>query len=382
MKMDNVIEKLRAYISNGGRFRKGEEPGIGEPFYTDCMVNKIETGCTPGDLIQIETNEGIYKGTMLDLEGTCLILMQGRQVAPDRSNTKNFFVGDIKSVRIIKKGEPLDRSEVDPHYWIGHTDPAHAEKFWEILRLHDRELRAEDCRHFLGVYPSIAFDGAHVVAVNGGCELYWPFDNDGVSAEVYLLGRDGKEYMKAPCKVVPCLREGTYHAYNYRNEENAWLFAYLPNGSAVYEDVTLVCVWKIKASNNGTVTEKRIISMYTIGEIGSVKDEKNMYFLSMSAIPLMEYGEAIFDHTFILEELMSYDSVFLLGDRENGGISITSVKESVMDTKYAKTVGRVLSKVQMNAVTEDQVTGVLVNRADVVDGYYSSTRWLCRDMYK
>ena len=64
-----------------------------------------------------------------------------------------------------------------------------------------RKRRELDKANFKEVYKDVPFENSHVFGIIRGCRLYYPFQNEGVSAEIYIVQNNGNHAEKVPCKV-------------------------------------------------------------------------------------------------------------------------------------------------------------------------------------
>lgn len=391
MNRTDTILKIRNFVKNGGRLRKNEEPRYGEPFYGEYTRKKIESDYQPGDMVQITTNDKISIGIFLEISGGNVnLLIKGKKVWNSGKNVEKCWIKDIKFMYLLEaKEDAFDMDEVDPlnRYHMGH-DYVENDNWCKKPNL---ERRNRDQQQFTKVYPDVDFCNSHIINVPYGCTLYWPFHNEGITAEIYLVYGDGSKVINIPCTVkTPFSNKNSYHAFNYKNPQcdTCYLYTYLPDCHKEYQNINLVCIWKIKTTIRGSLAEIKVIHINHIEKIEPVEDDRNLHFTDMRTTTLVGYGEELFsNHQWVLEKLMNFDSMFLLESEED---AIIPIKESNNDFTYGLLAHLVyhgfhMQKLLETICSENQSTlpvEVYVDKNEVLDGYYSSSWRKCRKEYK
>lgn len=391
MSRTDTILKIRNFVENGGRFQKNVEPRCGEPFYKDYMMSKIRSDYQPGDTVQIATNNKISIGIFLGISGGHVnLLIKGKKVWNSCKNVEKCRIKDIKSMYLLDaKEDPFDMNEVDPlnEYHMGHGCADNDNWY----KKPNSERRSRDQQQFAKVYPDVDFCDSHIINVPYGCTLYWPFRNEGITAEIYLVNGDGSKVINIPCTVkTPFPNKNSYHAFNYKKSQydTCYLYTYLPDCHKEYQNINLVCIWKIKTTISGSSTEIKVIHINHIEKIKPVEDERNLHFTDMRTTTLLGYGEELFSNDmWVLEALMNFDSMFLLESEED---AIIPIKESDNDLMYGLLAhlayhGFHVQKLLETICSENQPTlpvEVYVDKNEVLDGYYSSSWRKCRKEYE
>lgn len=378
-----LIQKIQEFVKNGGRLRAGVEPRRGEPFYAEYMEKKIKSLYKPGDKIQIIAGDTVYVGTLLSAWCNRVSLMvEGKRVWKSKDNVKDILTKRIQADSLIEpKQDNFDIDEVDPNCQF-HWKHDAKDDYWNEKTESRKKQRMNDKSEFNAVYPDVSFEDSHVIAISDGCSLYFPYYNKSIEAEVYLVQGNANKIVEIPCKVgTPYQNKNSYHAYNFKKpyHDQCCLYTYLPDCQKKYENVHLVCVWKIKIPIGGRDREIKIVNIDHIEKLEPIVDERNLHIRSMMHVLSLLGEENLFkDMNYALESLMDYESAFLLDCRDD---SFIPLKESSMDEKYAFIANMSLHHFQihelMKTICSDNPSApfgeIYVNKDDVAEGYYSSS---------
>lgn len=311
-----MLGEMISFIENGGRLRAGDEPKYGEPFYGEYMQQYINRNYKPGDRVRITTDNDTFEGIILviDTEYRLELLLSGRTVHKDKRNKRDILYRQIQAIELLQKDDgSFDLATVDPLEWEWRQNRGSIFSDEEELEM-DRKRRLVIQKEFQQVYP-VDFAKSHVIYIEDGCSLYFPFDHDKISAEIFMV-RDEDKVTRIPCKTgTPYPNKNSYHAYNSKSEGgHPNLLLYLPDNGFRYEDVNIVCVWTIEARISGEKenTTIKIVNIHHIEEIQQIKEGRNLIFAEMRSWPLLEYGKELFTKTpHPLEDLMDYDMYFV-----------------------------------------------------------------------
>jgi len=396
--MTDMIDRLVNFVENGGRLHKGEEPKYGQPFYGDYMKQYISAHYNLGDRVKVTTDRQVYEGMILTIGFRFNLLMSGRKVHKDKRNKKEIRYEEIQTIELIKEKDNLfDLAVVDPDEWKWQNEKDDNLMFSHKKTEHSKNKRHRDCEEFHKVYPEVDFDKSHIIKINDGCRLYWPFNHNGITAEVFMV-RDEDKITPVPCKTgTPFPNKNSYHAYNCKPKDSyPDLYMYLPDNGFCYEDVNIVCVWTI----NTTVAEKnsviKVINIHHVGKIKPVKDERNMIFVDMSVLPLLGYGNSLFNETrssSLLTSMMNRDLYIVFDLKNDAGLAVKSpedLEEDEMD-KYFLMSAMAISNFDLQEVvcriTRSQeecspLVEVFCNIDHEPERYYSSAWRHCRKEYE
>ena len=383
----DIINKLYTFVENGGRLEKGREPVYGEPFYHDYMYQLIKLKYEIGDRLRIESEDGTIEGIMISFcNYEITLLTSGNKVWKRKNagchsvNTKYVRMHRIKSVELVEKKKPdFDLDVVDEYKYYHDRNTPKID--WNEKTEIRRKRRELDKANFKEVYKDVPFENSHVFGIIRGCRLYYPFQNEGVSAEIYIVQNNGNHAEKVPCKVgTPYPNKNSYHAYNYNEKgSDCWLYTYLPDEKKEYEHVSIVCVWTVKLRINKKKTDIKFVHIYQIGNINSAQDEYNFHFIDISYAPIFGYGNELLtnENSSLMESIMDNDSLFILYQNED---VIRPIKESEDDEVYAFIAQQALAhfsaKELMEMLSSDNSSlpvEVAVEKEDVLQGYYSSS---------
>ena len=316
-----MLDKIKDFVENGGRLRKGEEPRFGEPFYGDYMKQYLSLHYKPGDKVKLQEvfhngESKTYEGIIISMDYTLSLLASGKTVHKDKRNKKYIHYSFIKSIELIKTDDgTFDLSVVDPDEWNRLKNMEKHKESDDERTESRKKCRAKDEREFHLVYPEVDFKKSHVIKVCDGCAMYWPFKYDEITAEIFMV-RDGDKITPIPCKTgTPFPNKNSIHAYNCKEKDKyPDLYLYLPDYGFCYEDVNIVCVWTINTSISGKETTIKKVNIHHVGEISPIKDEHNMIFVDMHIYPLLEHGNSLFTEkrAGILADMMDKDMYFVI----------------------------------------------------------------------
>lgn len=332
-----MIKEIMSFVENGGRLRKGEEPRYGEPFYGKYLKQYMSLHYKLGDKVKLQevfpngenkTYEGIIISMDYDLHLS--LLTSGKTVHKDKRNKKYIHYSFIKSIELIKAGDgKFDLSAVDPDEWNRRSNMEKHKESDDAKTEGRKKRRAEDEREFHLVYPEVDFNKSHIIKVPDGCAMYWPFDYDEITAEIFMV-RDGDKITSIPCKTgTPFPNKKSIHAYNCEEKDKyPDLYMHLPDYGFCYEDVNIVCIWTINTSISGKKAMIKKISIHHVGEISPIKDEHNMIFVDMHILPLLEHGASLFTQSVgMLESMMDKEMYFVIDAKDDADdVAILPVK--------------------------------------------------------
>lgn len=396
----DTISTIQQFVKNGGRYKKDREPVCGEPFYGKYMAQLIKKDYELGDKIQVEMDNGkVYSGLLMrntwcDID----LLVSGSKIWKNRQNLKYFNFNNMKTLTLIEKRNPeFDIDKADPEYLCHKRENEDGVDYSDV-DTNGIETRNKNKVAFESVYPDVSFDDSHVICIENGCSLFFPFTNGGVSAEVYLVQKNGMNAKKIECKVGrPYPNKCSYHAYNSKDKEynDVDLYTYLPDANAEYHDVYIVCVWTVDMTDvHGNYLQ--YIQMYEIGTIKPQADKKNTHFINMRISPICGHKDLFTkEHQYELEKIMDRKSVFFLDivsldsncealascalDSVDDAYVITSLKESDDEDSLFFLAEQALShfdiKEMLQSLIIDGVEAehieVTVDYEDVSPGYFS-----------
>lgn len=381
--LTDEISTIQQFVKNGGRYEKDREPAYGEPFYGEYMQQLIKKDYELGDKIQVEMDNGkVYSGLLMrsccrDVE----ILVLGNKVWKNRQNLKSLFLEDVTALKLIKKRNPeFDMDKADPTYWCHEQKDADYTDYANVDTNGIRQ-RNKNKEAFDRVYPDVSFDDSHVICIENGCSLFFPFTNGGVSAEVYLVQKNGMNAKKIECKVGrPYPNKCSYHAYNSRDKEynEVNLYTYLPDANAEYHDVYIVCVWTVDMIEDYG-KDLKFVQMYEIGTIEPQVGKKNTHFITMNISSICGHNDLFTkEHKYELEKIMDRKSVFFLNSMDDVYV-ITSLKESDDEGSLCFLAEQALSHFNIKEMLQglmiekvlDEHIEVTVDYEDVSPGYFS-----------
>ena len=222
----DTISTIQQFVKNGGRYEKDREPAYGEPFYGKYMEQLIKRDYELGDKIQVEMDNGkVYSGLLMRNAWYYMdLLVSGSKIWKSRQNLKAFNLNNIKTLTLIEKRNPeFDMDKADPEYLCHkreNEDGVDDGVDYSDVDTNGIETRNKNKAAFERVYPDVSFDDSHVICIEDGCSLFFPFTNGGVSAEVYIVQKNGMNAKKIECKVGrPYPNKCSYHAYNNKDKE-------------------------------------------------------------------------------------------------------------------------------------------------------------------
>ena len=399
-----MVEQLKLFVENGGRLRTNEEPKFGEPFYGEYMKQFLSVHYKPGDRVKLQekvyNNESkTYEGLIIEFGYSLSLLISGRKVHKNKQNKKDIRYDYIKSIEMIKSDDgTFDLSVVDPYQWEWNNNyNKNDTDLWHKKTENRKKQRDEDQKEFHQVYQNVDFEKAHVIKINDGCGLYWPFDYNSISAEVFMI-RDNDKITYIPCKTgTPFPNKNSFHAYNCKkNNTYPDLYLYLPDNGFRYENVNIACVWTI----NTTISEKdtviKVVNIHHVGEIKPIEDEYNMIFIDMSVCPLLGYGKSLFTNsrdTSLLTCMMNRDLYAILNLTDDTA-SIVKLPEELDEEKLEKYL--FMSVMAINSFELQGVVKYIVNNQEEQfpyvelfcnidkepERYYSSAWHNCRKEYQ
>lgn len=197
------------------------------------------------------------------------LLISGNKVWKNQQNVKEIPWHHIRSVELSKKRKSdFDINSVDTEARYQPHTKLYEDGFWEEKTENRRKRREEDKEQFQAACKDVPFEDSHVFCIDYGCRLYFPFKNNGVSAEVYIVQDMESMPEKIPCKVgTPYPNKNSYHAYNHKDSDgDCQLYTYLPDAEKEYEHVSIVCVWTVKLPVTGKSTNIKFVHIYWAGK--------------------------------------------------------------------------------------------------------------------
>ena len=383
----DMISTIQQFVKNGGRYEKDREPGCGEPFYGKYMEQLVKRDYELGDKIQVEMDNGeVYSGLLMrntwcDID----LLVSGSKIWKNRQNLKYFYFNNIKTITLIEKRNPeFDMDKADTEYLCHkreNEDGVDDGVDYSDVDTNGIETRNKNKAAFERVYPDVSFDDSHVICIEDGCSLFFPFTNGGVSAEVYIVQKNGMNAKKIECKVgKPYPNKCSYHAYNSKDKEynDVDLYTYLPDANAEYHDVYIVCVWTVDMTDiHGNYLQ--FVQMYEIGTIKPQVGKKNTHFITMRISSICGHKDLFTkEHQYELEKIMDRKSVFFLNSMDDAYV-ITSLKESDDEGSLCFLAEQALSHFNIKEMLQglmiekvlDEHIEVTVDYEDVSPGYFS-----------
>ena len=388
------ISTIQQFVKNGGRYEKGREPAYGEPFYGKYMEQLIKKDYELGDKIQVEMDNGkVYSGVLMRNAWYYMdLLVSGSKIWKSRQNLKAFNLHNIKTLTLIEKRNPeFDMDKADPEYLCHKRENEDGVDYRDV-DTNGIETRNKNKAAFEKVYPDVSFDDSHVICIENGCSLFFPFTNGGVSAEVYLVQKNGMNAKKIECKVGrPYPNKCIYHAYNSKDKEynDVDLYTYLPDANAEYHDVYIVCVWTVDMIED-YCKDLKFVQMYEIGTIEPQVGKKNTHFITMRISSICGHKDLfIKEHQYELEKIMDRKSVFFLNSIDDAYV-ITPLKESDDEGSLCFLAEQALShfdiKEMLQSLIIDGVEAehieVTVDYEDVSPGYFSGNHRKGRKGYQ
>lgn len=396
----DTISTIQQFVKNGGRYEKDREPVCGEPFYGKYMEQLVKRDYELGDKIQVEMDNGkVYSGLLMRNAWSYMdLLVSGSKIWKSRQNLKAFNLNNIKTLTLIEKRNPeFDMDKADPEYLCHKRENEDGIDYSDV-DTNGIETRNKNKAAFERIYPDVSFDDSHVICIKDGCSLFFPFTNGGISAEVYLVQKNGMNAKKIECKVGrPYPNKCSYHAYNSKDKEynDVDLYTYLPDANAEHHDVYIVCVWTVDMTDiHGNYLQ--YIQMYEIGTIKPQVGKKNTHFINMRISPICGHKDLFAkEHQYELEKIMDRKSVFFLDivsldsncealascalDFVDDAYVITSLKESDDEDSLFFLAEQALShfdiKEMLQSLIIDGVEAehieVTVDYEDVSPGYFS-----------
>lgn len=396
-----MLDKIKEFVENGGRLRKGEEPRFGEPFYGDYMKQYLSLHYKPGDKVKLQ--EVFNNGESKNCEGIIIsmdydlhlsLLTSGKTVHKDKRNKKYIHYSFIKSIELIKADDgKFDLSAVDPDEWNRLKNMEKYKESDDEKTESRKECRAKDEREFHLVYPEVDFHKSHIIKVCDGCTMYWPFDYDEITAEIFMV-RDMDKITPIPCETgTPFPNKKSVHAYNCKEKDSyPDLYLYLPDYGFCYEDVNIVCVWTINTSIDGKKATVKKVNIYHVGEISPIKDEHNMIFIDMHILPLLEHGDSLFaESAHMLESMMNKEMYFVISTEDDNAdeaailpLKLPAVQSNNETEKYlCMALGSLVSSLEEDE-EEKMVARIetFCSIDTVPERYYSSAWRKCRKGYE
>lgn len=383
----DIISTIQQFVKNGGRYEKDREPAYGEPFYGKYMEQLIKRDYELGDKIQVEMDNGkVYSGLLMRNAWYYMdLLVSGSKIWKSRQNLKAFNLNNIKTLTLIEKRNPeFDMDKADPEYLCHkreNEDGVDDGVDYSDVDTNGIETRNKNKAAFERVYPDVSFDDSHVICIEDGCSLFFPFTNGGVSAEVYIVQKNGMNAKKIECKVgKPYPNKCSYHAYNSKDKEynDVDLYTYLPDANAEYHDVYIVCVWTVDMTDiHGNYLQ--FVQMYEIGTIKPQVGKKNTHFITMRISSICGHKDLFTkEHQYELEKIMDRKSVFFLNSMDDAYV-ITSLKESDDEGSLCFLAEQALSHFNIKEMLQglmiekvlDEHIEVTVDYEDVSPGYFS-----------
>ena len=390
----DTISTIQQFVKNGGRYEKDREPAYGEPFYGKYMEQLIKKDYELGDKIQIEMDNGkLYSGLLMRNAWYYMdLLVSGSKIWKSRQNLKAFNLNNIKTLTLIEKRNPeFDMDKADPEY-LCHKRGNEDGVDYSDVDANGIETRNKNKAAFESVYPNVSFDDSHVICIESGCSLFFPFINGGVSAEVYLVQKNGMNAKKIECKVGrPYPNKCSYHAYNSKDKEynDVDLYTYLPDANAEYHDVYIVCVWTVDMIEDYG-KELKFVQMYEIGTIEPQVGKKNTHFITMRISSICGHKDLFTkEHQYELEKIMDRKSVFFLNSIDDAYV-ITPLKESDDEGSLCFLAEQALSHFDIKEMLESLIIDgveaehieVTVDYEDVSPGYFSGNHRKVRKGYQ
>ena len=390
----DTISTIQQFVKNGGRYEKDREPAYGEPFYGKYMEQLIKKDYELGDKIQIEMDNGkVYSGLLMrntwcDID----LLVSGSKIWKNRQNLKYFNFNNMKTLTLIEKRNPeFDMDKADPEYLCHKRENEDGVDYSDV-DANGIETRNKNKAAFESVYPDVSFDDSHVICIENGCSLFFPFINGGVSAEVYLVQKNGMNAKKIECKVGrPYPNKCSYHAYNSKDKEynDVDLYTYLPDANAEYHDVYIVCVWTVDMIED-YCKDLKFVQMYEIGTIEPQVGKKNTHFITMRISSICGHKDLFTkEHLYELEKIMDCKSVFFLNSIDDAYV-ITPLKESDDEGSLCFLAEQALSHFDIKEMLESLIIDgveaehieVTVDYEDVSPGYFSGNHRKGRKGYQ
>ncbi|MEE1255558.1 MAG: hypothetical protein UHN47_03465 [Lachnospiraceae bacterium] len=396
-----MIEQLKLFVENGGRIRENEEPKFGEPFYGEYMQQFLSLHYKPGDRVKLQekihNNESkTYEGIIIALDYSLSLLISGKKVHKDKRNKKDIRYIFIESIEMVEAGDgTFDISTVDPDYWESKNNRSKMDEDFNHRKTeHRKKVRLQNQKEFTQVYRDVDFDKSHVIRINDGCSMYWPFDYESISAEIFMV-RDENKITSIPCKTgTPFPNKNHFHAYNCKVKDRyPDLYLYLPDNGFRYEDVSIVCVWTIHTTISGKETVVKVVNIHQIGEIKPIEDEYNMIFIDMHSNPLLAYGESLFtdsNQVSMLTHMMDKDMYSVLDIKEDVAIMIKTPENQQEADKYLIMANLAVNSFNMQEVLQ-RITceqaeyfpniEVFCTIDQEPKRYYSGSWYSCREKY-
>lgn len=393
--LTDTISTIQQFVKNGGRYEKDREPAYGEPFYGKYMEQLIKKDYELGDKIQVEMDNGkVYSGVLMRNAWYYMdLLVSGSKIWKSRQNLKAFNLHNIKTLTLIEKRNPeFDMDKADPECLCHKRENEDGVVDYSDVDTNGIETRNKNKAAFESVYPDVSFDDSHVICIENGCSLFFPFTNGGVSAEVYLVQKNGMNAKKIECKVGrPYPNKCSYHAYNSKDKEynDVDLYTYLPDANAEYHNVYIVCVWTVDMIED-YCKDLKFVQMYEIGTIEPQVGKKNTHFITMRISSICGHKDLFTkEHQYELEKIMDRKSVFFLNSIDDAYV-ITPLKESDDEGSLCFLAEQALSHFDIKEMLESLIIDgvesehieVTVDYEDVSPGYFSGNHRKGRKGYQ
>lgn len=338
--MESQLNKIMQFVENGGRFHKGVEPKYGEPFYADYMKQYISENFTLGDKLHIKTDSAEFDGILLDISWNYIyFLIAGRKVHKDKRNKKDVWSGDIKEItRMEKASDTFDLAAVDHDLWEHKQLPIEDKNARKRCE-YEYKRRNENKAEFNSIYPDVDFDKCHVIKIDDGIGIYFPFCSEKITADIAIMhGSDCVK--KITCTVgTPFPNKNHYRAYNSKGKD---LWYYLPDNGFIYENVNIVCTWTVAA--NGLAAPLKFLAIHHFDKILPVKNDENMIIIDLCIYPLLGYGKSLFStDSVFLSRMMDKDLYCILYPNNYSAIIVkqpeTIESEKLEDLLYSAALG-------------------------------------------
>ena len=368
------IQRIHDFVNNGGRFRVGENPVWGEPYYGEYMATHIQKQFTPGDKVDVvvqypqakSSEYRQFKGTILRInKGYVEVLNQGNSVWKDRKNYENIFCGHIKSISLIKRNPEFDIEKADPQGEKNRRDSDNEKTILDgkpdKYDLKYREELKEACRK---LYPKQSFEDAVVMSLD--FSIYFPWEVDKVDAEVYInhnnnsvkvAGKTGKPY---PNKNV-------FGFYNDRNVSfGPSAFIMLPKDD--YTGAFVTCKWSI------TYNDKvySFISMIEVAAFEPVNGENNVYFIGDKLCPLAYLNSEYKCSEYrMYESLMDAEAMFYLDEKADEMLVIRAPKSEDAIQLYG-----FQSNLALSGYSLKKMINTLCVKAEQTDTRWNPEMWV------
>lgn len=333
--MKHYIDKLTAFVDNGGLLTVGNPPSQGEPFYEDYMAEKIRRKeLNLGDRIRIikqkDRKTKIFEGILVSdaSTGTRLsILTKGKKLWANRANEKGIDYRDVISVEKVKDAYAgFNIKSAYPFY-------RSSEERQKALREYDKKIKKyhkEDVNRFANAYPDRSLLDTKVLSLN--FNLLWDYAEGNIeSAKIVISLGDGCSACVPATKIKQIFPNKTWYTVCGTEKGSESVIIPFDSMDKLLKIKYISCLWTIGIGKK----KHHILSMVYPSFYNSDKPY-NIYNVGMRISTLHNYADNLCKRSVLQHSIITdFDQVGVIPPGADHYVIIKGDMPDILDMQMA-----------------------------------------------